>query len=204
MKMPACRNDASRKYKGDEPSPKGLGWCAHAEKEGTKKTGGDGKQWMVRTDTNGRRSWKPDLGITIRSGRMSDGTIVSWTIGHKPELYDGEDNLPLTRSHWDAVYSPSKMVLRLDRGSPLAALDVVIPGPVTVRKVFAAMQRFYATKLTSKDYDILETEFQDWNVGKTMRDFKTQIKTYGDSKGDSTAFGGFNKWGNVFSPVWDS
>ena len=32
--MPLCKNDPKRKYKGDEPSPKGLGWCAHGEKEG--------------------------------------------------------------------------------------------------------------------------------------------------------------------------
>ena len=32
--MPLCKNDPKRKYTGDEPSPKGLGWCAHGEKEG--------------------------------------------------------------------------------------------------------------------------------------------------------------------------
>ena len=30
--MPICKNDPSRKYKGTEPSPKGLGWCAHADR----------------------------------------------------------------------------------------------------------------------------------------------------------------------------
>jgi hypothetical protein len=30
--MPACKNDPTKKYKGDEPSPKGVGHCAHAEK----------------------------------------------------------------------------------------------------------------------------------------------------------------------------
>ena len=30
--MPKCKNDPNRNYKGDEPSPKGLGFCAHAEK----------------------------------------------------------------------------------------------------------------------------------------------------------------------------
>ena len=29
--MPYCKNDQKRTYKGDEPSPKGLGFCAHAE-----------------------------------------------------------------------------------------------------------------------------------------------------------------------------
>ena len=32
--MPKCKNDPTKSYKGDEPSPKGLGYCAHAEKVG--------------------------------------------------------------------------------------------------------------------------------------------------------------------------
>lgn len=31
--MPYCKNDPKKNYKGDEPSPKGLGYCAHSEKE---------------------------------------------------------------------------------------------------------------------------------------------------------------------------
>ena len=30
--MPKCKNDPKRTYKGTEPSPKGLGHCAHTEK----------------------------------------------------------------------------------------------------------------------------------------------------------------------------
>ena len=35
--MPKCKNDPKKSYKGDEPSPKGLGYCAHAEKVGVTK-----------------------------------------------------------------------------------------------------------------------------------------------------------------------
>lgn len=35
--MPKCKNDTTRSYKGNEPSPKGLGYCAHAEKLNKKK-----------------------------------------------------------------------------------------------------------------------------------------------------------------------
>ncbi len=46
--MPYCRNDPSATYKGSEPSPKGLGWCAHAMKaEGMRKRGSDGKMWVT-------------------------------------------------------------------------------------------------------------------------------------------------------------
>ena len=39
--MPKCINDPKRSYTGKEPSPKGFGLCAHAEKEGTRKKGTD-------------------------------------------------------------------------------------------------------------------------------------------------------------------
>jgi hypothetical protein len=64
--MPACKNDSTTKYKGDEPSPKGLGYCAHAQALGSKKTGLDGKQYQVRADKNGKKSWK--LASTVPGG----------------------------------------------------------------------------------------------------------------------------------------
>jgi hypothetical protein len=44
--MPVCKNDNKRSYTGDEPSPKGLGYCAHAEKEGKIMKGKDGLNWI--------------------------------------------------------------------------------------------------------------------------------------------------------------
>ena len=41
--MPKCINDKTRTYKGSEPSPKGLGYCAHPEEVGTRKYGKDKK-----------------------------------------------------------------------------------------------------------------------------------------------------------------
>lgn len=55
--MPKCKNDAERNYKGTEPSPKGLGYCAHAEKLGSKRQGLDGKKWVVKQTKNGVRRW---------------------------------------------------------------------------------------------------------------------------------------------------
>ena len=37
--MPKCKNDSGRSYNGTEPSPKGLGYCAHASRVGLKKKG---------------------------------------------------------------------------------------------------------------------------------------------------------------------
>ena len=55
--MPYCKNDPKKQYKGDEPSPKGLGYCAHAEKEGNKKKGKDGNMWEVKSVKNGSKRW---------------------------------------------------------------------------------------------------------------------------------------------------
>ena len=38
--MPKCKNDIKKSYKGTEPSPKGLGWCAGSMKDKTKKRKG--------------------------------------------------------------------------------------------------------------------------------------------------------------------
>ena len=52
--MPRCINDEDRYYKGNEPSPKGLGYCAHAESVGFKKIGQDGRMWIIKIDN----TWK--------------------------------------------------------------------------------------------------------------------------------------------------
>jgi hypothetical protein len=56
--MPRCKNDPVKSYKGDEPSPKGLGYCAHAEPVLASKTGRDGRPYEVRLNKNGVKSWK--------------------------------------------------------------------------------------------------------------------------------------------------
>ena len=60
--MPSCKNNPKRKYKGNEPSPKGLGYCAHAEQVGTVKKGTDGYKWIVRKVSNGSRRWMKNNG----------------------------------------------------------------------------------------------------------------------------------------------
>lgn len=55
--MPKCKNDSKRSYTGKEPSPKGLGYCAHASKDGNKRKGKDGKNWVVKKIKNGSKRW---------------------------------------------------------------------------------------------------------------------------------------------------
>lgn len=47
--MPTCKNSSKRYFTGKEPSPKGFGYCAHAEKIGQRKKGKDGKMWIVKS-----------------------------------------------------------------------------------------------------------------------------------------------------------
>ena len=74
-KMPKCRNDPTRSYRGDEPSPKGLGFCAHAVKVGTRKRGEDKKWWVVKEYVmkSGTRvkTWKP-------APRRRSSSVKTW------------------------------------------------------------------------------------------------------------------------------
>jgi len=55
--MLKCKNDPTRKYKGTEPSPKGLGYCAHSDKVGKERKGKDGNKWIVKEIKNGSKRW---------------------------------------------------------------------------------------------------------------------------------------------------
>lgn len=57
--MPKCKNDPSRRYKGNEPSPKGLGFCAHSEPIGSTRHGKNGKRWKVKQVKGGTKRWVP-------------------------------------------------------------------------------------------------------------------------------------------------
>lgn len=53
-----CLNDPKRSYKGTEPSPKGFGYCAHAQKIGDVMVGRDGNKWAIVTTKNGVKRWQ--------------------------------------------------------------------------------------------------------------------------------------------------
>ncbi len=59
--MPVCKNNKTRKvkrsYKGTEPSPKGLGFCAHNENLNKRMKGKDGHFWKVQRTLYGTRRW---------------------------------------------------------------------------------------------------------------------------------------------------
>jgi hypothetical protein len=52
-----CKNDKKASYTGKEKSPKGLGYCAHAEEVGTIKKGKDGNKWVIKRASNNTLRW---------------------------------------------------------------------------------------------------------------------------------------------------
>lgn len=218
-----CKNDPTRTYTGTEPSPKGLGWCAHAEETGNTRKGRDGALWTVAQDKNGTKTWKKKISkvkvppkgtfkvppkgkgetpLTFDGERFSDNTNLSFSIGGAPMLYP--DFKPLTYSHWKAMFSKGGLTLRLKRG-PLPAMDVPVShSPATVYHIFNAIRKFYARKLKESDYKAMEGERDKWwnplHIGKTMTTFKKVIKTYGDTMSDEHMFEGLYKV-NVLNPL---
>jgi hypothetical protein len=65
--MPPCKNSSSGYYTGREPSPKGLGYCAHSEGMGTRRIGNDGNMWITQQDRLGRMAWKKYAGPSRRT-----------------------------------------------------------------------------------------------------------------------------------------
>lgn len=56
--MPKCKNDPTRRYKGTEPSPTGLGFCSFGESLDTKMEGKDGNMWIVVQNKNRVKKWE--------------------------------------------------------------------------------------------------------------------------------------------------
>jgi len=65
-----CKNCEGKYYKGNEPSPKGRGYCASAESVGTTKRGLDGKVWVVKPyGKNGKRWMHSKKSSSVSSPR---------------------------------------------------------------------------------------------------------------------------------------
>jgi hypothetical protein len=90
--MPKCINDPTRNYNGTEPSPKGLGYCAHVEKVGTIRIGKDNNAWIVKMSSNKIKKWvikskefTKQYGF-VTSISMTDPRLKSWSVRKKQNL----------------------------------------------------------------------------------------------------------------------
>ena len=82
--MPKCKNDSSRNYKGTEPSPKGLGYCAHAEKLNSKKKGKDEHNWYVIKTKVGVKRWAWEKTIFVFYNLSKS---VNWSYPKLPKTW---------------------------------------------------------------------------------------------------------------------
>ena len=55
--MPKCKNDPTRWFKGNEPSPTGLGYSSRVEEINSTKQGKDGNMWIVSINKNNIKRW---------------------------------------------------------------------------------------------------------------------------------------------------
>ena len=76
--MPKCKNDKTRSYKGTEPSPKGLGYCAHSMKVGAVKKGKDGEKWKVKEIKNGSKRWMKVKGSNKNIQKNLEKKLYKW------------------------------------------------------------------------------------------------------------------------------
>ena len=74
--MPNCKNDNKRKYKGTKTKKKGVGYCAHAEKLGTKMKGKDKNTWIVVETKNGVKRWVKYNSSTKYSEEISNTKLI--------------------------------------------------------------------------------------------------------------------------------
>lgn len=88
--MPKCINDETKTYKGDEPSPKGLGYSAGKLKDGDTHMGKDGNMWFVKKTTTSNRWMK-------QKGDISKDDISKDDISEKKVDISKDDTFTVTK-----------------------------------------------------------------------------------------------------------
>ena len=119
--MPKCKNSNTGTYKGTEPSPKGLGYCARGEKVGKKKKGRDGNMWEVKETKKGTARW---VKITKTEKSTKKKSVVSkkksvekkksvkkkvsnntYIFKVKPELMEIDTNKKMSKSEFNKNFN---------------------------------------------------------------------------------------------------
>ena len=121
--MPKCKNAETGTYKGTEPSPKGLGYCARGEKVGKKKKGRDGNMWEVKETKKGTARWvkitktnksaeKKSVVPKTKSAKKKTKSEVkkkksndTYIFKVKPELMEIDTNKKMSKSEFDKNFN---------------------------------------------------------------------------------------------------
>ena len=174
--MPNCKNDVKTKYIGTEPSPKGLGYCAHAEKINTIKKGKDGNNWIIVETKNNIKRWnkingsikKDKNGNVWKSVKKPNG-LITWRLIIKRQASVDEKQTSIQIKKTSKIKKYGKKYYVHDNGG--RPFEVVINS----KNVSVYVQT------NTKDYD--EKEIYD-KLFKTFTDVKN-IYIGKDSKNNS-------------------
>lgn len=165
MPLP-CKNDPLTKYKGTEPSPKGLGYCAHPQALGSKKTGLDGKQYQVRADKNGKKSWKVASSVpggakkkssNAKKMTFADDLVInsSLTKAVADAAVAGTAADVATNFAVNAVADAAKAQDKADKKLVQVVADsVAVAGPAAAAAVLDRIAEIQARLQTAKRYQI--------------------------------------------------
>jgi len=108
--MPICKNNPKKHYSGEEPSPKGLGYCASGEKEGKIMKGRDGKIWIKRFG-----KWiKKEIKKENKEDTFKASTIVQSLTKENKEFYFKKISKKLY--HWWIKLSNGNIIIIFKNG----------------------------------------------------------------------------------------
>jgi len=102
--MPKCINNSKKSYKGTEPSPKGLGYCASEEEVNTKKKGRDNNYWIVKETKNKTKRWVKETKTTKTTKKTKQTKLTKQTKQTKKKgIYSN-----LTDEQLETIYKLTK------------------------------------------------------------------------------------------------
>lgn len=140
------------------------------------------------------------LSFDLKSLKWSDGKELLWSIGSNISI---DFKSKIDKSYLDAIVL-GYLRRNLNLWCPIVEPDEVkllqIKAPVTVRKLFNELNKFYSRQLSTYDYDKLYQskvwkDYGDMDTPgeniKTMRIFHQKIKNYGQLRGNHVYFESF-------------
>jgi hypothetical protein len=166
--MPRCLNDAKATYTGKEPSPKGLGYCAHSEKVGTKKKGRDGNMWIIREVAGGHKRWtllKANNTITknTKSKKKSNTNTKEGYTCHDIVRYSKKmkklrycKSCPRPRKEIDGIETKPGYILKLVSATRFAKRIMKIPRGFKKTRISAWDRNYYCRKWSKQTKEKLE------------------------------------------------
>lgn len=140
---------SSCRYTGNEPSPKGLGFCAHYQAEGAIKRGADGKMWIVSADRNGRLSWKRLSSSSSRTKRMPTSTIKKRWVTDMAQATSVLKKLRLNRAAFENEFDSNVPLKGRTYFYPDKKLRVklAVPGGAKSKKGYLIGQGVFSNRL---------------------------------------------------------